>query len=161
MNEFKETQRFNQWWVWMIGLFPIVIVISEFTAVLSGKEQVNTEDVFAFTIIIVIILLSFLWIKMLRLETIITKNEIRADFKGLFFAKRIIQWSEIEKAEVIKYDPLFEYGGWGVKYGLKKGWCYNVAGDMGLRLYLKNGKMFLIGTQKQRELQQFLVENNL
>lgn len=157
MNEFKETQRFNQWWIWLVGLAPVVIVLSQAAVIVFGEEKVNTDALVAMGFVLLIVLLSFWWMKLLRLELVINGDYIRVEFKGLIFAKRIIRWGEIETAEVVTYDPLWEYGGWGVKYGLKKGWCYNVSGDKGLLLNLKNGKKFMIGTQKPDELQVFLL----
>jgi hypothetical protein len=61
----------------------------------------------------------------------------------------------IEKYEVITYDPILDYGGWGIKYN-RHGKAYNVSGNKGLQLYLKNGKRILIGTQKESELTNFL-----
>lgn len=44
-----------------------------------------------------------------------------------FHKSRLIDWNEIEKLEVVKYDPIGDYGGWGIKS--KKGKkAYNVSG---------------------------------
>ncbi len=73
---------------------------------------------------------------------------------------RLIDWNEIEKLEVVKYDPIGDYGGWGIKS--KKGKkAYNVSGDIGLKLYLKNGKNILIGTQCEEELREYLKGKNI
>ena len=60
----------------------------------------------------------------------------------------------IEKYEVRKYNAFREYGGYGIK-GRKpgrrfrgKGYAYNISGNTGLQLYLKDGKKVLIGTQR-------------
>lgn len=67
------------------------------------------------------------------------------------FINKPISYSEsdIEKYEIRKYRPVREYGGWGVKQGKKGvGKAFNVSGNIGLQLYLKNGKKVLIGTQR-------------
>lgn len=60
-----------------------------------------------------------------------------------------VKWSEIDSAEVVDYGFV---GGWGVRLGSKYGTVYNVNGSKGLALKLKNGKKFVIGTQKEDEL---------
>ena len=64
-------------------------------------------------------------------------------------------WQEIESWEVRKYRPIGEYGGYGIRFG-SKGKAYNVKGQMGLQLILKNGKRILIGTQRPDMLRETL-----
>lgn len=161
MKELKEVQRFNQWWIWVLGLLPLVMVVAEFAAIFANKKQLETGDIMAMALVLIITVLSFVWIKMMRLETTVNYEGISVNFKGLIFAKRKYNWHEIESLEVVKYDPLVEYGGWGVKYGFKKGWCYNVSGDTGIKLKLKIGKLFMIGTQIPDQFKSYIEENQL
>jgi hypothetical protein len=125
----------------------------ELIEVLRSMETNGLQKIVVLCTFLGFSILSFLWMRMLKLETTIEGDVITANFKGLPFAKRIINKNEIEKMEVVTYEPLFEYGGWGVRYSLrKKSWCYNVSGDKGLLITYKNGKTFLIGTQKPEEL---------
>ena len=68
-----------------------------------------------------------------------------------------IEWDEVEKAYVRQYSPIGEYGGWGIRFGLGgKGKAYNVSGNIGLQLELKDGKKILFGTQRQEDIKQVL-----
>jgi Na+/melibiose symporter-like transporter len=73
-------------------------------------------------------------------------------FKPLFF-----NWSEIDHFELRKYDPLSEYGGWGLK-GSKNNRAYNVSGDMGLQITLKSGRKLLVGTANPKKMEVALLE---
>jgi hypothetical protein len=53
------------------------------------------------------------------------------------------------------YDPLGEYGGWGLK-GSSGNRALNIAGDQGLQLELQNGQRLLLGTQRPAEVTQAL-----
>lgn len=44
------------------------------------------------------------------------------------------------------YNPLMEYGGWGIRYGLQ-GRAFNMRGDQGVQLELRSGQRVLIGSQ--------------
>jgi hypothetical protein len=73
------------------------------------------------------------------------------------FAKKNMRWEDITSISVIKYSPLYDYGGWGVKYSLSgNGWCYNVAGDYGIKILMINKKPFLIGTQHKEEAEKII-----
>ena len=57
----------------------------------------------------------------------------------------------IQKAEASTYSPRKDYGGWGIRYG-RKGKAYNVSGNKGVLLTLKNGKNVLIGSKNHEAL---------
>ena len=55
------------------------------------------------------------------------------------------------------YKPIVEYGGWGLRSGVfGSGQAFNVYGNIGLQLELKNRKKLLIGTQKKYEIEKAL-----
>lgn len=54
--------------------------------------------------------------------------------------------------EIRKYNAIRDYGGWGVKRKLRWGRAYNVSGNIGLQIYLNNGKKVLFGTQKPQAM---------
>jgi hypothetical protein len=92
-----------------------------------------------------------------RLHTRINSTGIYYRFFPFHLKKKALLWDDVATATVRKYSPLGEYGGWGVRYGFKSGTAYNVSGNTGLQLVLKNGKKILIGTLKPEELQTVLV----
>ena len=63
----------------------------------------------------------------------------------------VFDFDSIEKAEAHSYSPLRDYGGWGIRYG-GKGKAYNVSGNKGVLLMLKDGKNVLIGSQNHEGL---------
>lgn len=82
-------------------------------------------------------------------------SEVRNDgiylrFFPLHQKFKVYPYDEIEKYEVRTYRPIYEYGGWGIRYGLK-GKAYNVYGNKGIQLVFKNKKKLLIGSQKPEE----------
>lgn len=155
MKEFKEEQRFNQIWVWAILIAPMVMVLSQLAIAITGKEEFKTEDIIAFPFLILVFTVLIIWFKRMVLETVISAEGINIHYKGLFTKKQFPK-SEILKAEIVTYDPLWHYGGWGLRYSSKRGWCYNVAGDKGLKLTLSNGKTVMIGTQQPEEIDSIL-----
>ncbi|MBO7316230.1 MAG: hypothetical protein J6U44_03590 [Paludibacteraceae bacterium] len=138
---FTEKQRFMQWWLWLI---MILVVASAFYYEESTLEMV-------------VALLIPLFLFVLNLETEISQEGISVRFFPFHLKKNFFSWEEIEKISVREYSPLLEYGGWGIRRG-KSGGAYNVKGNIGLQLVLKNGKKILIGTQKAEELKQILAE---
>jgi hypothetical protein len=68
------------------------------------------------------------------------------------FVRRVIALSDIERVEARKYNPLKEYGGWGIKGWSKTKMAYNVSGNRGAELTLTDGRRVMLGSQRAEEL---------
>jgi len=150
---FKETQRFDQWWLIMIEVIVLLVVIISFI-----KDYRNNLDNDLTGMILVgsMIVLVFGLVHFIRLETVIDENGISYRFFPILSKPRKILWSELTKCFVRKYSAISEYGGWGIRGIVRKGTfdfrgkgrAFNIKGNMGIQLeYLDGGKL-LIGTQQ-------------
>lgn len=150
---FNETQRFRQWWIYAIILVSLGSWFYGLIASIHASAAENTAPDLVLIITGVVPLgLVFLLI-FLKLETRLRNEGIYIRFKPLQWKEKKIGKDEIKSFEVRKYRALIEYGGWGIRHGGKKyGKAYNVRGNQGLQLILKNGKKLLIGTQKPHEI---------
>jgi hypothetical protein len=69
---------------------------------------------------------------------------------------KLIRWKEIAQAKVEQYNPIGEFGGWGIRAGFKS-LAHNVRGDMGIRISIKGRRhSLLLGTQQPKEAQHAL-----
>jgi hypothetical protein len=156
---FTESQKFTQIWIWVIllaaiGLFVFMDVKQLIYHQAVGNHPMSDTGLLIFNIFPLLMVVLFI---SLRLETEITGEGIRFRFLPFQVRFKIIRWNEIEKAYVRKYRPLMDYGGWGIRFGVpSKGRAYNIRGNMGLQLELKNNKKILIGTQKSDEMERAL-----
>jgi hypothetical protein len=99
-----------------------------------------------------IMFLSSLLFYTLRLDTEINSNGIYIRFFPFHLSYKKYAWDEIEACFVREYNPIAEYGGWGIRLGLfGKGRAFNVSGNKGIQLVFKNNKKLLIGTSKPVE----------
>jgi len=159
---FTETQKFNKWWHYLIAGLPIFLIsipfIFTYLGILPPKNNVSSNNLlFIATVTIGSVISFFIWFIILQLKTNINKEGIQVHFFGIPFAKKNINWSEIQSIAIVKYSPLSDYGGWGVRYSLTgNGWCYNVSGSDGIKLIRTNGKPLLIGTQQKEEAEKII-----
>jgi len=138
-NIFNERQRFTQIWVWILIIGAALVI------------TFTSKSMFTSILMALMILLFY----SMNLKTNISNEGITYRYIPFHFSNHLIKWADIKEAYVREYKPMSEYGGWGLRYG-RKGTAYNVKGNMGLQLILKDGKKILIGTQKAEELEQFL-----
>ena len=147
MTEFKETQRFTQWWLWLVLVGSWVVLMYSL-----ATEPLQTTIAYFISFGVGMLLPILFW--QMRLITRITEEGIYVRFIPFHFKEQFYPWESIESAQVRTYSPLMEYGGWGIKYGFNgQGKVFNVAGDQGLQLVFKSGEKLLIGTQKPTEIQ--------
>lgn len=145
---YREKQKFNQWWLWLLLLFSVGI-----SAVAGWSDYVDNGSWAGLVAGLVVVLCALIPIALVEMRTEINKDGIEVGFWP--FGKRRIFRSEIAEARVRQYSPLREYGGWGLRMG-SQGRAYNVSGNMGLQLRLQDGKRILIGTQQAEELETFI-----
>jgi hypothetical protein len=148
MKVFIEQQRFTQ--PWLIGLL-VVLLIGIPLAILLNMNSMGDETevriVLGLAVIFDLLILGL--ILTVRLMTRIDETGIHYRFYPIHFKYRVIPWVDLHKCYTRKYQPVREYGGWGIKPSLKKGLgkSFTVKGTMGIQLELTNGKKVLIGTQ--------------
>ena len=146
----------------MIAGFPVFLIIGVFALTFIGIIPPKNKESSSYLPIIAAFsigstILFFIWFVCLKLKTTISNEGIRVNYLGIPFCKKYIKWEDIQSISVIKYAPISDYGGWGVRYSLTgNGWCYNVAGDYGIKLIRSNGKPFLIGTQQKEEAEKII-----
>lgn len=130
---------------------PILILV---TTVVLNSESEKKEAIIGLSLFLVLFVLVFVFLMNLKLT-------IRIDEKGITFryfpfsSWKTISKSQVISAEVITFNPLSDYGGWGVK-GNKTTKVYTVFGNSGLLIDSGEKKKILIGTQKPKELAGFI-----
>jgi hypothetical protein len=147
---FEEKQQFRQWWLWLLLLgLNAYIFYKIFLKNDSGNDS-KTAGIISIIVTFSLLLLFYV----MKLKTKIYRDSIEVKFFP-FGIHKTYSFQEIEKMEVIKYNPIMDYGGWGIRIG-----AYNISGNKGLKINYKNKNSFkdsiLIGTQKPEELSKII-----
>lgn len=148
---FQETQRFTQWWLWLLLVVVSISIFRPISEAISNNQQLDSGQWVGVIILVIVIL----FILINRLETRIDEKGIYVKFFPAVPKFKFYTWEEISTTVVRKYSPLMEYGGWGLRLG-RNGKAYNVKGNKGLQIKFKDGNALLIGTQKSEELESVL-----
>ena len=155
---FEEVQRQNQKWIWFLLLMILGLVIFAFIQQVLFHKPFGTHPVpdWAFIFFFTIPLLLFLLLFRMELRTQINEKQVIFSYPPFIRREKVILWPEIKNCYIRIYNPIKEYGGWGIRLAIKKGHgrAYNVSGNMGIQLELVNGEMILIGTKKPGEAEE-------
>jgi hypothetical protein len=152
---FKETQKFRQWWLWLILIF----VAADILWVTVHELKSSQGDAFERMMPLILLLIPIsviLFILSIKLETEIREDGIYVRFFPIYKQFRFYTWEAIEQAYVRTYKPLAEYGGWGLR-GFGNNRALNISGKEGLQLVMKDGRKLLVGTEKPQEIAEALL----
>ena len=143
---FKEQQKFRQWWIWAL-LTPILLIVG-LASFFALKESTDNWPILFLLVPLFCCTLAFYW---LRLDMEVRADGIYVRFFPVQKQFRSYHWNNIDQLFIRQYQPVKEYGGWGIR-GLDRNRALNVSGTQGLQLVLQDGKRLLIGTQRPEDL---------
>lgn len=157
---FKETQQFRQWW-WIVLILGLTIPQMVFSIYALYQQTVNgiqvgdspAPNAMLIVMFFAMIIVNWVFFSM-KFEVWIDQEGIHYRFFPLIFKNQFISKEEILRFEIRKCSPIRDYGGWGIRRGFGRKWgrAYIVSGNIGLQLYLKNGKKVLFGTQRSQAI---------
>lgn len=153
MSQFREVQYMRENRIFAVIWLPAVIQWVLFVQQIIFGQQVGNQPAPDWFVILLWVLLGWglpLMYFVTRLVTEVTTDEIVVRY--IPFLTRKIAVDEIESAEATLYRPIMNYGGWGIRGITSNKRAYNVTGNRGVLLTLRNGKEVLIGSQRESEL---------
>jgi hypothetical protein len=153
-NFFYEEQRFTQRWI-KITLGVLWVGLTAAAIIAMATKKIGPIPALLSIAPISALILFF---SSLKLQVRIDTDAINYRFLPIQWKYRTIKREDIEKMDVITYDPVEDYGGWGIRLS-HKGKAYTAKGDQGLSIQLVNGKNLLLGTSKPEELQRWIVHH--
>lgn len=160
MRVFEEKQRFTQWWLHLIVTLPISIMIIFFCVqwyvYAKPVDKVGASDYGEQVLTLVLLAGTALLVLIFRLQTTIDERGFHYRFFPFHLSEKSVSWYDIENCYTRTYSPIGEYGGWGIRGLSKKNRAYNVKGNQGIQLVLKNGNKLLLGTQHPEKAQQVI-----
>ena len=169
---FSEEQSFRQRWLWVLLAGSLLLVLGLFAygmveQLLLGRPWGN-RPMPAWALLLVgtlsILLSTGITYLFLRLRLItqvrdterfeVASHRVRDDGLLLHFyplRRRLIPWSKILECKARTYRPVREYGGWGIRFS-RAGIAYNVSGNQGVQLQLRDDRPLLVGSQRAEQL---------
>jgi hypothetical protein len=148
---YREEQPFARTWVWI----PVVIVVAVawyffFREMVWSPEGSRAPVGLWIMFIAVGVLTPALFFSM---RLIVTLNRRTFLIRMWPLYRRTVPVADIVSVEAVTYRPILEFGGWGVRYSLKRrAWGYTVSGKEGVQLELANGKRILVGSKENTRL---------
>ena len=139
--------------LWAFILIPLLSVVVLLDFLINNSPKFTQDPEAQWTIIIPI--LGFLLLYFIKLEWKFTVSEFRYRFFPFIIKERIIPYSDIQTMSVMKINPLFEFGGWGLRRG-KLGKAYTTDGNLILHIELKSGQKLNFTVKNKVEVERVI-----
>lgn len=149
---YREVQQFRQTWIWILLTVIVGFVWHVFIQqIIFGNPFGNNPapDAVLWIIWILFGIGMPLFMHSMKLTVEVRTKGIMIRFFPL--NSKFVPFEGIETYEARKYNPILDYGGWGMRWG-REGTAYNVSGNRGVQLELNNGKHIMIGSQNPERL---------
>jgi len=151
---FFEEQKPRQWWLQLLIIsYAIFITYNVYLQLFHAVPvmDLNIPDWLLIVLwVLFAVIIPILFYKA-KLTTQVKKDGIYVQFFPFHIQSIKITPEDIKEIEILTYNPLMDYGGWGVRYG-KNGNALNVYGNRGVNIKLTYARDLLIGSQKPEEL---------
>jgi len=155
---FKEQQRFSNWILWMLLIsmavgvwFWLIATVVLSTGSASGSEDSIAPVWFVVLIWLVIGIILPGFVFMLRFDLQIENGEIIFQYFPFQLKPKRLSIKEIQNYKIVRYDPLGDYGGWGVR---KKANTigYITSSDRSVTVLVDDEMQLAFGTDQPKEL---------
>ena len=151
---FREKQGFRQFWLWvlLLGIAAVFWAGFIYQVVLGGAfgNRPATDIQLSLTLALIGFGLPFFFYWM-NLTTEVMPGMLQVRFRPFHLKPVRIPLHTVRDFEKVTYDPINEYGGWGIRWGAK-GKAYSTSGREGVLLRFYSRQSLLIGSQRAKEL---------
>jgi predicted membrane protein len=155
VTHFTERQYVFKTWVGKLTFMILIVLILALYYFYFVQD--NSLNLFS----VCIQCISFLAVFMIlfsSLKATYTNQNITLQYFPYHFKKINYSKVEIDALEIVNYNGLGDFGGWGIRINNEIK-CFSVSGNCGVLITLKNGKQRLIGTKETETIKKLLVEN--
>jgi len=149
---FYEEQTFRQRRMLLLLAVPpsVLLLLAIWQVVLGhpwGKHPMSNASLIGWTIFLWLV---YIRLVLVRLVTELSPSELLVSMRGLWRRRRI-SVNDIKSVEVVTFDPVRDFGGYGIRT-TRQGTAYIAGGNDGVRLELTSGATVLIGSERSKEL---------
>lgn len=153
---FREVQRWGAWLRWLLVVSMLVAVAGGGYAaiVIMREEPVDMTAVLITISCGVVVPIGIMLLFLInRLETEVRSDGVYIRFFPFHLSFKRFGSEDLSECFARQYRPIWEYGGWGIRYSLRAGKAYNMSGNEGVQLVFNNGKRLLIGSKESANLE--------
>jgi hypothetical protein len=138
------------WPTWVVLLLSVSLLVPGFLLAREAVVEGRAEGILA-AILLVLVAVVF-WLLLGKLDVLVTEEGLRLRFGHLPVIQKRVSFDQITEMDVVRYSPLVEFGGWGIRFGRDGKRAWTIRGNRALRLTLSDGKRLYVGSERPERL---------
>ena len=138
---FRETSRLFRP-AFLFSFLPVFVIMAWLFFDQRAKRDNLGVILSIVTIVICTVALCFMFL--LKLTTTITDEGIAFKYAPTMRQFKLYPWEQIASVSIVSYNPIQDFGGWGLKKSKKYGKGYTTKGNKGLWIQLTDGQSILL-----------------
>ena len=151
---FEEVQQFtrpsvSRFFKALTGIVFLALLVS----LIIQKGRFTDYNKLLIVLLPILLVLNIIFAS--RLVTQIRTDGLYVRFPPWQSRFSVYDWIDIVEIQVRKYQPMREFMGWGIRYGIRK-MGYIVAASACIEIVLKNGYTIIVTTQRGEEVNEVL-----
>jgi hypothetical protein len=138
---------------WPVWIWPIVVG-SFLAGTWAVWRETSPTSATAVTSSVAVLVMGPLamWALVGSLRVRVTHSSLLIGFGRLQWIQKHLPFSEITGIEPVRYSPIREFGGWGVRFGWGGKRAWTIRGNGAVRLTLRDGKQLYVGSDHPQRL---------
>ncbi len=147
---FKERQLFRnvEFFAFAAGLSALLLFILV-QEIRTGTNTMYEKELTCIFLIATIIMAVFYALQV-QLKTVVTTSGISFQIMPIHLKKIHIPWEDVAYYEIVETSNMAQWAGANITFNYEK--RYSFSGRNGVRITLKNGAQYLIGSRKTEDL---------
>ena len=148
LPDFEEVQRFLHPGVWALVAVPVGFAWFAAVWQVALGNRFGSSPAPDWVLVLVWVLAGVLlpsWLVALRLVTRVDGSGVDVRFHPPLSGRRF-PFEDIERCEQVRYLPIREFSGWGIRWGRR--------GDVAVEITLRQGYRFTVGSQRPDALEE-------
>ncbi len=129
-------EHFNPWW--FNGLLGMVGLGIPFTGIMNATHFKPW-----WAVLVQLLVVALVIIPMGGIYLSLNREKLSIQFGWLKIPCLALKVADIRSVELVEINPLKQFGGWGIRYGLGCGWGF-ILGNRGIKLVTARGRRITI-----------------
>ena len=130
----------EMWAPWVTVVLGVCLLAAGFGLTQGRPGEATLVLAFIFPVFVLLAVLFG------RLRVRVQQDALVVGFGYVDVIKKRVVYDDVQSIEPVRYSPLGEFGGWGIKWGRGDKIAWTIRGNQALVMHLKNGKHLYVGS---------------
>jgi len=144
-------KEWTPWPGWILIVFWGTIALSMAVVALSGGSSPN-ERILG-SVVVGVVALAVHWL-IAGLSVRLYRDAMVVGVGTAALISKRVPYADIEDIESVRYHPLRDFGGWGIRFGKDGRRAWTARGDQAVVLHLRDGTKLYVGSDKPFRLEE-------